>query len=103
MKITKNMYYEKSWESDELFLYSINSDTLYVCWTISAICNLHRKYQKGTFDKDKAVILFYHMTTDAAKEYQAEIDADTQFSVNARWTAACDLLKYYMEDIEKGI
>lgn len=103
MKITKNMYYEKSWESDELYLYAVNTEKLYTGWTIPAIHNLHKKYQKGTFDKDKAIIMFYRMATDAAKLYQMEVDTSTSFSVTARWTTACDLLTYYMEDIEKGI
>lgn len=103
MKITKNMYYEESWDADELFLYSINTEKLYNGWIIPAINNLHKKYLKGTFDKDKATILFYRMTTDAAKIYQSEFDAHAVFSVTARWTAACKLVTYYTEDIEKGI
>ena len=97
------MYYEKSWESNELFLYAVNTEKLYNEWTIPAINNLHKKYQNGTFDRDKAIVLFYRMATDAAKMYRIEVDTSTSFSVTARWTTVCKLLKYYMEDIEKGI
>lgn len=103
MKITKNMYYNHTWESDELYLYAVNTENLYNGFAVPAISNLHKKYQKGTFDKDKAIIMFYRMATNASKQYQKEIDSDTRFSVTNRWTTACELLDYYMEDIEKGI
>lgn len=103
MKITKNMYYEHTWESDELYLYTVNTENLYTGFAVPAIYNLHKKYLNGTFCKDKAIVMFYRMATTAAKQYQTEIDPSVQFSVTTRWTTACDLLDFYLEDIEKGI
>lgn len=96
MKKTKNMYYKRSVESNELVLYIVNTEEIYN--TIkSVIKNLQKKYQKDIFDYDKAVIAFYHVSTLGANMYNREFDF--KFTVQQRYTAAEDLLQYYTEDI----
>lgn len=97
MKITKNMYYQDSEESRELYWYAVNDSLLYSQMIMPCIRNLQKKYVKGTFDKEKAVVAFYHIATEASNRYFKEFGY--KFDVTARWTSASDMLSYFMEDI----
>lgn len=98
MKITKNMVYKETWESKELVLYTVNDSLLYSQMITPCIRNLQKKYVKGTFDKEKAIVAFYHVATEASKRYFKKFGE--KFDVTARWTASSNLLNYYMEDIK---
>jgi hypothetical protein len=98
MKHTKSMTYKPTEESRELLLFATNDSRLYFQSIIPAIENLKKKYQKGTFDKEKAADLFYYVATAASNKYFK--DYGYKFDVTARYTAAVDMVADYMEDIE---
>lgn len=106
MKHTKSMIYSPSAEARELTLYAINTGSLYTRSVVPVVRNLARKYRKGTFDAARAIDAFFPIATEAARMYCREFarleDAPQIFDVTARFTAAADMLDYYMENVEKG-
>ena len=99
MKRTKNMIYKASDEARELFLYATNSGVLYDRQIKPSIENLRKKARKGTFDKDKAADLFYYVATSASAMYDK--DFGFSFSVRQRFTAAVDMVDFYIDEIEE--
>lgn len=99
MKRTKNMIYKASDEARELFLYATNSGVLYDRQIKPSIENLRKKARKGTFDKDKAADLFYYVATSASAMYDK--DFGFSFSVQQRFTAAVDMVDFYIDEIEE--
>lgn len=99
MKRTKNMIYKASDEARELFLYATNSGVLYNRQIKPSIENLRKKARKGTFDKDKAADLFYYVATSASAMYDK--DFGFSFSVQQRFTAAVDMVDFYIDEIEE--
>lgn len=97
MKRTKNMTYENTTESRELFLYATNDGELYRRITTPIIDGMKKKAEKGIYDKDKAVDAFYRVATEGSNKYYK--DYGYRFSVGDRWTAAVDMEKYYREEI----
>lgn len=106
MKRTKNMIYKESIESRELTLYAENDSRVYFNAIVPTVKNLAKKYNKGVFDKEKAVDAFYYVADYAAKMYCKEFarmkDYVQTFSVTDRFTAAVDLLGGCMENIENN-
>lgn len=99
MKRTKKMIYKASDEARELFLYATNSGVLYDRQIKPSIENLRKKARKGTFDKDKAADLFYYVATSASAMYDK--DFGFSFSVQQRFTAAVDMVDFYIDEIEE--
>lgn len=99
MKRTKNMIYKASDEARELFLYATNSGVLYDRQIKPSIENLGKKARKGTFNKDKAADLFYYVATSASAMYDK--DFGFSFSVQQRFTAAVDMVDFYIDEIEE--
>lgn len=99
MKRTKNMIYKASDEARELFLYATNSGVLYDRQIKPSIENLRKKARKGTFDEDKAADLFYYVATSASAMYDK--DFGFSFSVQQRFTAAVDMVDFYIDEIEE--
>jgi hypothetical protein len=99
MKRAKNMIYKASDEARELFLYATNSGVLYDRQIKPSIENLRKKARKGTFDKDKAADLFYYVATSASVMYDK--DFGFSFSVQQRFTAAVDMVDFYIDEIEE--
>lgn len=60
---------------------------------------LEKKLRKGTFDKDKAADLFYYVVTSASAMYDK--DFGFSFSVQQRFTAAVDMVDFYIDEIEE--
>lgn len=58
-----------------------------------------KKTRKGTFDKDKAADLFYYVATSASAMYDK--DFGFSFSVQQRFTAAVDMVDFYIDEIEE--
>lgn len=100
MKITKNMYYREDENSHELFLFTVTDALMYCQCITPVIKNLHKKFLKGTYDAEKAIVAFYHVATNAAKKYnQTFPSSEYIFSVTVRWTVAKLLIDLYEEDI----
>lgn len=97
MKHTKNMFYNPTEESRELFLYATNSGNLYKQMITPVIENLRRKAQKGLYDGEKAVDAYYYIATAASNKYNK--DFGYSFSVTDRFTVAVDMMEYYEEEI----
>lgn len=64
MKRTSSMTYHETDESRELELYTTNNGGLYRQMITPIINNLRKKYQRGTYDADKAVDLWYNVATE---------------------------------------
>lgn len=105
MKKTKNMVIRPSEEARELFLCATNEGRIYP-FVVSVVRNLAKKYQKGTFDKEKAIEAFFPVATAEAKIYCKEFarleDYVQVFDVTARYSAAAEMVNYYMENIVKN-
>ena len=105
MKKTKNMIIKKSDEARELFLCATNEGRLYPA-VVSVVRNLAKKYKKGIFDGEKAIEAFYPIATAEAKIYCKEFarveEYPVIFDVTTRYTAAADMVNYYMEKIENN-
>lgn len=99
MKKSKSMFYSPSAEARELFVYTNSNEAVYVQFIAPIVKNLSRKYKKGIFDREKAAAAFYHAMNHANKLYIG--DFGYSFDVTARYTAAIDMVDYYMENIEK--
>lgn len=98
MKRTKTMIYKETTESRELFLYATNDGNLYRQMITPTIENLRKKYNKGNYDKEKAIDAFYYIATEASKRYNK--DFGYSFSVGDRFTTAVEMEDYYKEEVE---
>lgn len=88
MKKTANMIYKPSEEARELYLVANNESRLYPM--IQAVeKNLAKKIVKGVYDAEKATVAFFHVATEASRQYMR--DYGYAFSVTDRWTAAQDM------------
>ena len=96
MKHTKSMIYKPSAEAKELFMYATNDSFLYHHHTQPIINNLKKKAVKGIYETEKAVDLYYYLTTEASNKYYK--DFGYKFSVTDRYTVAVDLEAYYKDD-----
>ena len=95
------MYYKDSTETHELFLYATNTGGLYFNRVIPAINNLHSKYSKGIYNTEKAIDMYYYISTAASNLYKKEFGYS--FTVTERYTAAVEMERYYKEDVITGI
>ena len=97
MKHTKSMIYKPTEESRELFVVAINEGRLYRDRIIPVLENMKRYFRKGTFDKARAADQFFYIATAASDQYYK--DFGYKFDVTARYTAAVDMVDYYMDAI----
>ena len=97
MTHTKSMRYQATVESSELFGYATNNSELYRQAITPAITNLRKKAQKGIYDSEKAVDLWYAVATTASNQYGK--DYGYTFSVQDRYTVAVDMEEYYREEV----
>lgn len=97
MKRTKNMVYKPSEAARELLLVATNEGRLYSSMIVPTIKNLAKKYRKGQFDANKAIDAFWYIADAASKQYHK--DFGYLFSVTERFTAAQDMVDYFMDDI----
>lgn len=104
MKMTKSMVYVPSHEATELAIFAINEQKLYGRLQ-SVVKSLARKWRKGTYDPEKAVICYYRAATEAAKIYDLLYGNPFHktFTVTDRWTAAVDLEEHFREDVEAEV
>lgn len=98
-----NLTYKTTAESRELAVYIENTGELYRKSIAPTIKNLAKKYEKGIFDTEKALTVFYKIATEGAKMYAKEYANANKwnriFSVTDRKATACELLEYYWENI----
>ena len=103
MKHTKNMIIRETTESRELALFIENDGTLYRRHITPVINNLKKRYNAGTYDKSKAIDLYYYIATAGAREYCRQFanveDAPQIFDVTARYTAAADLESFFYDEV----
>lgn len=97
MKRTKSMVYNPTTESRELFLYATNDGILYRQMISPVIENMKRKVVKGIYDAEKAQAAYYRIATEASNHYYR--DFGYKFSVQDRFTAACDMVEYYEDEV----
>ena len=97
MKTTKSMTFTPSTEARELLLFTVNHTELYRRSIMPVIESLQKKYNKGTYQTEKAITAFYHVATEASKLYAK--DFGYLFTVTERFTAACDLEAYFIDEI----
>lgn len=99
MNRTKSMIYAPSDEARELYLCTINNGDVYPMIK-AVVATLHRKVERGTYDKDRAIDAWYHVATEESKYYFK--DFGYRFTVTERWTVAVDLEENYFENVVKG-
>ncbi len=85
-----------STESHELFLCAVNDGDLYRTITY-IIKSLAKKMAKGVYDKNRAIDSFYQVAIIVSKDYNRKFGY--MFTVTERFSAACELLEYYADDI----
>lgn len=95
MKRTKSMIYEETTESRELELYATNHGDLYRSMISPYIKSLKRKFNKSSYEKEKAIDGFYRIATAASNLYNR--DFGYTFTVKDRFTAAVNMESYYFE------
>lgn len=99
-------------ESRELALFIQSDGELYRRQTLPIIKNLQRKIAKGTYDKQKALILWKHLADSGAQRYAKESGGDwnagpgawhKMFSVADRKEVAKELADYYEEHLMEAV
>lgn len=99
MNRTRNMVYKPSDEAHELYLCTINNGDVYPMIK-AVVATLHRKVERGTYDKEKAIDAWYHVATEESKYYFK--DMGYRFTVTERFTCACDLEESYYENVKEN-
>ena len=87
----------------ELALYTVNDSKLYRHAT-ACLENLAKKVCKGVYNSDKALILWGHHATIAAKQYTREFDSigskyHQTFNAATRRLAAVEIAAHYREEL----
>jgi hypothetical protein len=87
-------------ESRELAIFAINDQTCYK-HAQECIKNLKKKIVKGTYDADKALILWQYNAENAAKAYAKEFGGTWHklFSVTDRKEAAKEIAEHYESEL----
>lgn len=108
-----------SFESDEsvaaeLAQFTVNDGDLYRQQVQPILLNLAKKAIKGTYDPDKALVLWGHLADNGAKKYAWEfgdrkrgtrswyeqgVDGNGAFPKNIRRLAAADFANYYNDEL----
>lgn len=106
MKITKNMYINNTTESRELSLFIENNADLYKKYIIPICKNLNRYFKRGNYSREKAINAFYPVAVAGARLYSKNFadlkDYKYIFNVTARYTAAAELEKSFIDLIMEG-
>ena len=108
-----------SFESDEavvaeLVQFTVNEGGLYRQQVQPILLNLAKKIIKGTYDPEKALVLWGHLADNGAKKYawefgdrkrgthswhQQSVDGSGAFPKSIRRLAAADFANYYNEEL----
>lgn len=89
----------------ELFLYAINSRTIYMNSIKPLIANYRKKISRGQYDEQKAVKGFENIAKMAAMQYEKEFLLKkyyTVFNAETRREAAKLILEYFEDEIWEG-
>lgn len=97
MKHTKNMVYKQTDSSEALYICTINDGDLYRQTITPIIESMKKRYQRGTFDREKAADAFYPVATEEARRLHQQFGE--VYSVTDRYTCAIDMVDRYMENI----
>lgn len=92
--------------ANELFLYAINSSTIYACSIKPLIANYRKKISKNQYDNEKAVKGFENIAKIAAMKYEKEFLLKkyyTVFNAETRREAAKLILEYFEDEILEGL
>lgn len=88
--------------AEELFLYAINSSTIYSCSIKPLIANYRKKISKNQYDGEKAIKGFENIAKIAAMHYEKEFLLKkyyTVFNAETRREAAKLILDYFEDEI----
>ena len=94
------MVIEKTVESKELALFTENEE-IFNRWIIDIVRNLAKKYNKGIFDNDKAIDAFYPVACKGSELYNKNFGYS--FTVTERFSAAADMVSFYMDNIINNV
>lgn len=89
----------------ELSLFAENDYVTYTQAIQPTISNLRRKIQRGTYDRQKALVAWVHVAEFAAKRYAALYSDSLSpwfrlFSVAVRKLSAEELAEFFSDEIE---
>lgn len=89
----------------ELELYTENTREIYEQNTMPTIENLKKKYKRGTYDREKAVVAWGYVADSAAKMYSREFSSGRDwyniFNASTRRAVAETLESVYFEEYIK--
>lgn len=91
--------------AEELFLYAINSSTIYQCSIKPLIANYRKKISKNQYDSEKAVKGFENIAKIAAMRYEKEFLSNKYyivFNAATRREAAERILEFFEDEIMEG-
>lgn len=99
---TKSMYYQESDASRELYFFSIDTREPYEKLLVPVRENLKKKAKAGKYNKDLAIIAYYHAVTAAAKLYSKYYGTPGEniFTVTDRYTTATDIEQHFADEME---
>lgn len=97
---TKADEQDATWAINELGMFIENDPQLYY-QQIAPICkNLARKKQKGVYDPELAIKLWYYCVQNGYKKYRQEINENFKLSTADRRQVAEDLRDHYDEEVD---
>lgn len=97
---TKADEQDSEWAINELGMFIENDAQLYY-QQIAPICkNLARKKQKGVYDPELAIKLWYYCVQNGYKKYRQEINENFKLSTAERRQVAEDLRDHYDEEVD---
>lgn len=86
----------------ELYLYANNDARIYTSIIKTTIANLAKKYSRGVYDEEKAVVAWVHVMDAAAKLYAHDFGGIwyNVFGPATREEAGRLMLEYWEEEIK---
>lgn len=99
MRKTRAMIFVNSHEAEELYLCTIHNGD---CRNrIKAVyTNLKKKWDKGTYDSDRAIEAWYYVAEGEAQVYNR--DFGYKFTVTEKWSAALKLEEHFRNYLMNG-
>lgn len=97
MKRTSSMIYRPSQEATEAYCVARNTREIWDTAAKRTVDYLRKRWDKGDYDKERAVDLIYSNILDATNRFYKRYYG-YEFTVTDRFTASCDIERYIREE-----
>lgn len=94
---------DPEWAKNELELFIKNDGDIYFQSIIPIIKNLAKKKQKGVYDPELAIKLWYYCVQNGYKKYRDTYNSEFKLSVQDRRDVAKSLRDYYDESVDEYV